>query len=159
MAVFRVLCWALIFILRLWLPPGAELSLTGDCAKILKHSRLKRNVMTAWLSSYLLFLTFLTDSEVLLSAPLPQFSLHYDGTSILRPPKVLLRMVVRYRQHHCWMCNLSCIPFDLNNDCPRIFSTIILPVSSPSHAKAKPNINFENPDEDEYFEKQDISYF
>ena len=40
----RVLSWALTFILRLRFSPGS--SPTGDSAKLLIHSRLKRNVMT-----------------------------------------------------------------------------------------------------------------
>ena len=67
----RVLCWALIFILRLRFPPGS--SLTTNSAKLLIHSRHKRKVMTVSHTSYPLFLTFLTDSEVLISAFLPQF--------------------------------------------------------------------------------------
>ena len=60
--------------------------------------------------SYPLFLTFLTDSDVLLSALVPQFFLRNDGTSILRTPEVFLCKVRHYRQHHCWIRNLSCIP-------------------------------------------------
>ena len=66
--------------------------------------------MTISYTSYPLFRTFITNSEVLLTALLQQFSVCYDGTSILRPPKVLLPRVGRYLQHYCLMRNLSCTP-------------------------------------------------
>ena len=93
-------------------------------------SRLNRNVVTVSHTCYSLFLTFLTDSEVLVSALLPQFLLRYDRISILRPPKVLLRKVERYRKHHCWMLNLLCIPLrpqwrlSRKNTCLKVFLSI-----------------------------------
>ena len=75
----RVLSWTLIFTPRLRFPPGSLL--TRDCAKILKHSRVKRNTVAVWHTSYPLFMTFLTDSDVFVSALLTQSFLRNDGIS------------------------------------------------------------------------------
>ena len=60
-----VLSGTLIFTVRLRFPPGS--SPTGDCSKILIHSRRKRNIMTISHTTYPLFMTFLTDSDVFVS--------------------------------------------------------------------------------------------
>ena len=60
-----VLSGTLIFTPRLRFLPGS--SLTRNCAKILKHSRLKRNMVTISHTTYPLFMTFLTDSDVFVS--------------------------------------------------------------------------------------------
>ena len=44
------------------------------------------------------------------SAFLPLFFLCDDGRSILHLPNILVCRVGRYRQHCCWMRNLSSIP-------------------------------------------------
>ena len=101
------MCWADIFIQRLRSPPGSWL--TRGFAKLLIHSRLKRNAMTISHNSYPLFLTFLTDAELLLSALLPQFFLWYHGISILCPSKIFLQKVGLYRPHCFRIRNFSCI--------------------------------------------------
>ena len=117
MAVFRVLCRAFIFILKLQFPLGSLL--TRDCVKMLIHntSRLKRNVMAVSRTSYPLFPNLLTDS-----AFLQQFFLRYDRTSILRPlirfSFVWFDAIVSIIVSFTWFCNLSCFPFDLDKVCP-----------------------------------------
>ena len=85
-------------------------------------SRLKRSVVVASRTSYPPFLILLTDSEVLLSIFLPQLFLRCDGTSIVRPPIrfsfVRFDAIVSIIVSFTWLCNLSWIPFDLNDVCP-----------------------------------------
>ena len=118
-----VFCRALIFSLRLRFPSGSLL--TMGSARLLIHSRLKRNVMTASHTNYSLFLTFLTNSEELISAFLLQIFFCYRERPFFVCQRFLfirLDAIVSIVVG-CAICRAS--PFVVNDVYPWVFSVTI----------------------------------
>ena len=64
MALFRVLCWALIFILKLRIPPGSSLAMVNLCCICLDLLKLHKFVKILPGSNHLLYCTSLLLSSL-----------------------------------------------------------------------------------------------